>query len=219
MKSVEIKAKLRTNLGKSANKKLRKEEMVPGVIYGGAENIYFYAYKNEFTKLVYTPESFLINIDIEGKNYFCHLQETQFHPITDEIIHVDFIEIKETEPIKISLPVKLTGLSVGIKAGGKLKRNMRKIKVKGLVKDLPEFIEVDITHLDIGHSVKIDSLDIENLEILDPKSSVVVMVKSARGVASGMDLEEDEEGAEGETTEGAEGETTEGQTEDTKSEE
>ncbi len=218
MKSTEVKAKLRTDLGKAANKKLRKEEMVPGVIYGGKENVYFYAYKNEFLKLVYTPEVFLVNVNVEGKNYFCFLQEVQFHPTTDAIIHVDFIEINEAEPIKIGLPVKLVGLSVGMQSGGKLKRNMRKLKVKALVKDLPEYIEVDITDLAIGQTIKVGTLNLENLEILDPKSNVIVMVKSARGVSAGMELEEDKEDAEDAVgTEGAE--EAEGQAEDPKTEE
>lgn len=205
MKHIELKGKHRKDVGKNASKKLRKDGFVPCVIYGGEKNINFYAQINEFNHLVFTPHVYLVDIDIEGDKYFCYLQDLQFDPITDKVSHVDFIEIKEDVPVKISIPVQLVGQSAGVLSGGKLIRSMRKLKVKGLAKDLPDVLEVDISHLNIGQNVQVKELTFENLEMLDPSSSVVVMVKSARGVAAGMELEEDLEDEEGEG-EGEEGE-------------
>ena len=199
MKRIEINANYRTDFGKSYTKKLRKRGFVPGVLYGGEKLVHFEAFKNEFLKLVYTPEVLLIDLNIDGDKYFCYKQDIQFHPVNDSIIHIDFIEINEKEPIKISLPIEIVGQSVGIKAGGKLKKTMRLLKVKGLVNDLPEKIEVDITKLQIGQNIKVRQLSLTNIDFLDPSSSVVAQIKSARGVAA-LPGEEDET-EESETTE------------------
>lgn len=207
MKHIEIKAKYRKEIGKSSSKKLRKDGQVPGIIYGGSKNINFYAHENEFIHLVYTPETFLVDLDIEGDKYFCYLQDLQFHPVTDKIIHIDFIEIQENVPIKISIPIKIVGKSVGEESGGKQISNMRKLKIKGLVKDLPDAIEVDVSHIDIGQSIQVKDISFDNLESLDGPSNMVVIIKSARGIATGMELEEDkEEEVAEETEEGEEGE-------------
>lgn len=207
MKRFDIKASLRTKLRKSENNKLRKEGLVPGVIYGGEENVFFKVSEIELNKLVFTPKVYLINLDVEGKTYFCHIQDLQFDPVTDRIIHIDLMEISEKKPITLNVPIKIVGQSEGVKAGGKLLTNMRKIKVKALADNMPDELNVDITPLNIGQTIQIKELEFENLELLDPATNVVVMVKSARGVAAGMELEEDlvdEEAAEGE--EQAEGE-------------
>lgn len=211
MKHIEIKAKYRNDLGKSFTKKLRKEEQVPCVIYGGKKNVNFYTHENQFLNLVFTPNVYLVDLDIEGDKYFCYLKEVQFHPVTDKVIHVDFIEIQEDKPIKISLPINLIGQSIGVKSGGKLIKNMRKLKVKGLVKDLPDKVDIDISDLDIGQSIQVKSIEFENLEFLDVASNMIAIVKSARGVAAGMEIEEpkteEEEVKEGEAKEETKQET------------
>lgn len=208
MKSYEIKAHKRASTGKTHNAKIRKEGNVPGVIYGGKENINFHASEIELNKLIFTPKVYLINLDLEGTNYFCHIQDIQFHPVTDRVIHVDLIEILDDKPISIPVPIRIVGESEGVKGGGKLLTNLRKLMVKGLAKHIPDEVDIDISNLDIGDTIQIKELTFDNLELLNVPSDVVVMVKSARGLAAAMDLdeEEDAEGEEGEGEEGAEGE-------------
>ena len=204
MKSLVIKGILRENLGKKDAKKLRREDNVPCVIYGDNEPIHFYAEFNEFRKIIYTPSVFLIDIELDGKVIPVIMQDIQWHPVHEQVLHIDFLQIKEDKPIKISVPVVTTGLAVGITAGGKLKNNLRKLKVKALAKDLPDTIEIDITKLKIGQNIKVEDMSIENLEFLDSPSNVIVSVnitRLAKSAAAG-----EEEGEEGEEDEGGENE-------------
>src|SRR5690554_2800290 len=140
MQTIEVKAAKRDNLGKSATKELRASEKVPAVLYGGEEVVHFYAEANEFRKLLYTPNVYLIHLNVDSKTYTAVIKDTQFHPVSDELIHIDFLQVSEDKPIVIEIPVKLEGLAENVKAGGKLTLEQRKLRVKGLMKDLPDHL-------------------------------------------------------------------------------
>lgn len=195
MKSFELKVTLREALGKKDSKILRRKGQVPCVLYGGKENLHFYAEKGDFKDLVYTNRVFVTDITIGSKVHKAIMKEIQFHPVSDEINHIDFIEISIDKPIIVELPVEITGNSAGIRAGGKLRQRKKYIKVRGLVKDLPDTLIIDISPLNIGESILAGDLKFENIEVLEPGSALVVGVISSRAAAKG---------AEGEGAEGAE---------------
>lgn len=205
MKTVVVKGQKRTALGKKESKKLRSQEIVPGVLYGGDEPLHFSVPFAELRKLVYTPEVFIVNLDIDGEVYASIMQDVQWHAVEEEILHVDFLKIDDTKPVKIEIPIKITGLAKGIKAGGKLKTNLRRLKVKALAKDLPDAIKIDVTKLAIGQSIKVSEISLDNVEFLDNKSNVVVAVTVTRAAksASGSDEDEEEEGGEESSSEEA----------------
>jgi len=198
MKTLEIKGSLRTDLGKKSSKNTRKEGNVPCVIYGKEQNIHFHIHENNFKNLVYTPDAHLVNLDLDGKEYKVVLQDIQFHPVTDKITHADFIEIFDNKPIVISLPIKVTGDSVGVKAGGKLRIKKRHLKVRGFANDIPEFLPIDVTEVKIHHSVKVGDLSYDKIELIDPNITTILSVATSRVVQK-----EEGEGVEG--AEGAEG--------------
>lgn len=204
MKTIEIKGKIRENTGKRNSRKLRKEEHIPCVLYGGKENIHFSVFKNDFRNMVYTPNVYIAHLDIDGKKVRAILQDHQFHPIKNEVIHADFLEIFDDKPVIIYVPIELTGSSIGIKNGGKLRKKRRLLKIKALPKDLPETLKIDITDLDIGVTLKVGELSFENVEILDPYQSMVISIVSPRVTAKGMELEEPEEKVEEVEEEGEE---------------
>ncbi len=207
MKTLEIKGSLRQGLGKKESRDLRKQGHVPCVMYGGEKNIHFSAHENQFKKLVYTPDVFLVKLDIDGETFDAVMQDIQFHPVSDSIIHIDFVQVFGDRKVTVNLPVRLTGSSVGIRAGGKLRQRRRFLKVNGLIKDMPDRLEIDLTDLDIGDSVKIADLAYDNLEILDPPRAMVAGVVSSRLVAKGLREAVPEEGEEAfaEVAEGEEG--------------
>lgn len=180
MKTIEIKGTKRTDLGKKATKQLRKEEQVPCVIYGGEETIHFSAPAKEFNNIIYTPNIYIINIDVDGKVYPCILQDKQFHPVADNVLHLDFLQIKEDKPVNIEIPVELSGLAEGVKEGGKLQLEKRKLKVRGLAKHLPDSLKIDITNLGLGKTIQVSALSYDNIEITTAKNAVVVSVKLTR---------------------------------------
>jgi large subunit ribosomal protein L25 len=180
MKTIEINGSFRKELGKKSSKELRKANNVPCVIYGGKENIHFYTHENNFKNLVYTPDAHLVNMKIEGKEFNVVLKDIQFHPVSDRIIHVDFTEVAINKPVIIGVPIKVTGDSVGIKAGGKLRIRRRSLLVKGLANDIPEFLPIDITEIKIHQSVKVGDLSYDKIELLDPKKSMVLAVATSR---------------------------------------
>ena len=180
MKTIEIKGSFRKELGKKSSKELRKEGNVPCVIYGKEKNIHFFAHENSFKNLVYTPAAHLVKLNIEDKEYNVVLKDMQFHPVKDNIIHADFIEILENKPVVINIPIKVFGDSVGVIAGGKLSIKRRSLKVKGLAKDLPEALPVDITNLKIHEGVKVGELSYDKIELLDPKKSMVLTIATSR---------------------------------------
>lgn len=195
MKTVVVKGQKRNSLGKKEAKQLRSQELVPSVLYGAGEPIHFAVPFSEMRQLVYTPGVFLVDVDIEGAIYTAIMQDVQWHAVEEQILHVDFLKIEEGKKIKIDLPVKITGLAKGIKAGGKLKINLRRLKVKALAKDLPDTIDINVTKLGIGQSIKVGDLALKNIEILDKKSNVVVAVtitRAAKGAVGAVIEEEDE---------------------------
>jgi large subunit ribosomal protein L25 len=180
MKTIEIKGSIRTELGKKSSKHIRNSEGVPCVIYGKESNIHFQAPELSFKNLVYTHEAHLVDLNLDGKVYKAVLHDIQFHPVSDKILHADFVQISEDKPVVIAVPVSVHGDSVGVIAGGKLSVKRRTLKVKGLPKHLPEFITIDITDLKIHDSVKVGDLSMENIEFLDMKKSVVVTIATSR---------------------------------------
>ncbi len=215
MKTVSLSGSPRENVGKKDAKKQRREGKIPCVIYGGEKQFHFSVDELSFDGLIFTPDVFVINLEVGGDKFKAILQEIQYHPVSDKVLHADFMEIIEGKEITVGLPARLIGDSIGVMKGGKLIHKMHKVKVRGLIGNIPDFIEVDITSMDIGGSIKIKDLTLGDLELLDHPNGVIVRVKTAR-VEEELDEDEDEEGEEGEEGEGAEGaEGTEG-TEGTK---
>jgi len=180
MKSIEISGNARSSINKASNRELRAQDNVPCVLYGGSENVHFQSHELSFRNLIYTPEVHIVSLDIDGKKFNAILQEVQFHPITDKILHIDFLELHDDKPVKISVPVKLIGASEGVKQGGKLTLKMRKIKIKALPNDLPDAIEVNIEPLAIGDSFRIKELNLPGVEILESPNNMVVSVRVTR---------------------------------------
>ncbi len=208
MKTVSVSGSLRENVGKKDAKEKRKQGLIPCVMYGGKEQTHFYTHELAFRDLVYTPESCLLKVEVNGKSYDAILQDVQFHPVTDRIIHADFLEVAPDKPVKIDIPIKLEGDAPGLLQGGILHLLLRKLRVKALPKHLPDYININISDLDIGDSIKVSSLEFENLEFLNPPNSVVVIIKTTRASAIGMEPSEEEievtEAAEAEAAETAE---------------
>lgn len=208
MKSVSVSGSLRENVGKKDAKALRRQGLVPCVLYGGKEQVSFAMPELSFKDIIYTPESCLIKLDVAGKNYNVILQDAQYHPVTGKIIHCDFMEIFPDKPVKMDVPIRVVGDSPGVIKGGKLITKLRKLRIKGLMDALPDDIEINISKLNISDSVKVGQLKVEGVEFLDAANSVVVIVKMTRGAGvAGSDEDEAEaaEGAEGaETAEAAE---------------
>lgn len=198
MKTISITGSVRENLGTKGAKQARKNEMVPCVMYGNDTQLHFNVEEKEFNKVIYTPEVFNVLITIDGTEYSTILQDAQFHPVTDKSVHADFLQLKDDQPVVVSMPVVLTGVSVGVKNGGKLRTPMRKLKIKGVLANIPDNVEIDITPLKIGQSVKVGTLSVEGLEFLDPATNVIVAVKTARGAVA-----DEEEEAEAEVEEAA----------------
>lgn len=180
MKTIEIKGTFRTELGKKSTKGVRKSGNVPCVIYGKEKNIHFYAPELSFKNLVYTPAAHLVKLIIEDKEYDAVLKDMQFHPVKDNILHADFIEIHDKKAVIINIPIKVSGDSVGVIAGGKLSIKRRNLKVKGFAKDLPEALPIDITNLKIHEGVKVGDLSYDKIELLDPKKSMVLTIATSR---------------------------------------
>lgn len=187
MKTFELKGTLRENLGKKATKAYRGESLVPCVLYGGKEVKHFNVAFDGIRKLVYTPEVYIVNLDLDGKKVNAIMMELQFHPVSDQLLHADFFEVSEGKPITMEIPVVLEGLSEGVKAGGKLSLEMRKLKVKGLYKNLPEKLIINVENLGLGKTIQVGQLNFPNLELLNSKDNVVCAVKltrAARGAAA-----------------------------------
>lgn len=192
MKSITIKGSKRESVGKVATKALRNAGMVPCVIYGGDKPIHFSAEENAFRNLVYTPNVYTATIDVDGTEYSAVLQDIQFHPVTDKILHIDFYQLFEDKPITMTIPVKLTGKSPGVLNGGSLRFTNRKLKVKALPANLPDFITADISKLRIGNKLYITSLYTDEYTFMHPENTVVVQVRASRNAAVGSDAEEEE---------------------------
>lgn len=209
MKTVSLSGSLRENVGKKDAKKARKLGKVPCVVYGGKEQTHFLAEEKDFKNILFTPEVCVLNLNIDGKEVSAVLQDVQYHPVTDRILHVDFLEILDGKPVTVAIPVILEGTAPGIMLGGKLRLKIRKMLVKGLLENLPDQIVIDISKLNIGDSVRVMDINMEKLSFIDYANSIVVGVFTARVIEE--EEEESEEGEEGEEgAEGTEGEAKEG---------
>ena len=187
MKTFELKGKVREVLGKKSSKTNRAGDNVPCVLYGVGENVHFTASVSDLRKLIYTPEVFIVDLDIDGKKCKAIMKDLQFHPVSDKVLHIDFLEVNDKKPVVIEIPVKLEGLAEGVKAGGKLALQMRKLKAKGIYTDFPEAIVVDVTNLGLGKTIQVGTISVDKLDILNAKNAVVAQVKltrAARGAAA-----------------------------------
>ncbi len=196
MKKAQLSGSLRANVGKKDAKAVRNAGNVPCVLYGGGEQVHFSVRSVDLEKVIFSPDVYQIELDIDGNKKMAIIQEKQMHPVTDKPHHVDFFELADDKPVKVKLPVRTTGASIGVMNGGKLRMPNRSLRVLGLPADLPESITVDITKLRIGQSVRIKGLEVPNVTFLEPADAVVVGVKMARGAANVAD-DEEEEGEEG----------------------
>jgi len=205
MKTVSLSGSPRENVGKKDAKTLRQQGLVPCVMYGGEKQLHFFLDERDFAKLVYTPETYLAKIKFGDDEIETLLQDIQYHPVTDKILHADFLEVFTDKPIRVAIPVHPVGDAPGVIKGGVLNLILRKLVVRGLAKDIPDGIDVDISDLDIGDSVRIKDLKVEKLSFIDKPNTVVLSVKVTRMTIEEVE-EEDEEGEEGEEGEGGEGE-------------
>ncbi|MCE2613909.1 50S ribosomal protein L25/general stress protein Ctc [Flavobacteriaceae bacterium D16] len=204
MKSITIKGSERESVGKKATKALRNAGKVPCVIYGGDKPLHFSADELAFKDLVYTSKAHTVVVDFEGgEKIKAVLQDIQFHPVTDRILHIDFYQLFPDKEVTMEIPVRLQGNSPGVRNGGRLLFRRRKLTIKALPDNLPDFFDVDISKLKIGDHVSVDTLKKGDFSVLHPDASVVVQVKMARAAVV-VDDEEEEEGLEGEAAEGAE---------------
>ena len=178
MKTITIEGHLRTESGKKAARQIRSQENVPAVIYGGATEVNFYASAKAFKPLVYTSEFLIAEVNVDGKKYRCILKDLQFDKVSDLLLHVDLLELVDDKKVVATLPLKFVGVSVGVKAGGKLVSKVKAVKVKALPKDLREFIELDITNLELNANLRIEDIKVPNMEIMNspriPVASVVM---------------------------------------------
>ena len=187
MKEIEVTGKKRSTIGKKSSKNLRKEGFIPCNLYGEAKDengapkaLAFTCPMNELRKIVYTPHIYVINLIINGESHTAILKELQFHPVTDALLHVDFYEVNDQKPITIGIPVKLTGLAQGIRDGGRMNLSIRKINVTAKYQDIPEHLDIDVTDLKIGKSIKVGDLHFEGLEMATSKEVVVCSIKATR---------------------------------------
>lgn len=189
MKTFELNGEVRGSFGKKAAIAYRQEGLIPCNVYGGkeGENINFTVKTGDVRKLIYTPEVYIVSLTLGDKTMMAILKDIQFHPVSDNILHIDFLHVFENVPVVIDVPVRLTGLSAGVRAGGRLSLDSRKLKVKALYNVLPEELVVDVTKLELGKSIQVGELNFEGLEILSPKNAVVCRVqltRAARGAAA-----------------------------------
>lgn len=181
MKSITIKGSERESVGKSATKAVRDAGLVPCVIYGGEQPVHFAADERAFKGLVYTPNAHTVVVELEnGKKIDAILQDIQFHPVSDKILHIDFYQLKDDREIVMEVPVKIVGKSKGVMSGGTLRLNQRRLKVKALPKNLPDFVEADITNLDMGNKLYVTKLPVDNFKLMHPDNTVVCQVKISR---------------------------------------
>ena len=193
MKTAQLSGSLRANVGKKDATALRNAELVPCVLYGQGEQTHFAVKKIDIEKIVFSPDVYKVELDIEGKKASGIIRELQQHPIKDTIQHVDFLEVSDAKEVRVGLPVRLTGSAKGVLSGGKLMQTFRHLKVSGLAKDLPEAITLDVSKLKIGKSVRVGQIEIPGVKFLDPANAVVVSVKMARGAVKGADADDEEE--------------------------
>jgi len=194
MKTLEIIGYKRANLGKAESKRLRAESNVPCVLYGGKEQVHFHSPMILFRELVYTPNAHFVNLDVEGVEYKCILQDIQFHPVSEMILHADFLLLDESKHVKMEIPVETVGTAPGLEAGGKLVMKQRKLIVRALPQDMPDTIKVDVSELVLGKSTKVGEIKIDGFEIINSPLVSVATVEVPRALRgkSASELEEEE---------------------------
>lgn len=180
MKTIELKAVKRADFGKKAAKAFRREGLIPCVIYGGSEEIAFTVDAKEVKPLIYTPNSYIVELNIDGKVEKAVMREVQFHPVREQILHIDFYRVQEGKPVAISIPVRLSGTAEGVKVGGKLALSARKLMVKAMVDQLPDEIVVDVTPLQVGQTIFVGDLKQDNLTFVTPATTAVCAVRVTR---------------------------------------
>jgi large subunit ribosomal protein L25 len=180
MKTIEIIGYRRANLGKSESQRLRLEGNLPCVLYGGEGQVHFYSPMILFRDLVYTNEAHFVHLNIEGEECQAILQEVQFHPVSEMLLHADFLRISENRKIKMEIPARLLGKAPGVEKGGALIQKRTSLKVYGFPKDMPDHIDVDVSELDFHHAIKVADMKIQGLEFLDPKQSAIAAVEVPR---------------------------------------
>jgi large subunit ribosomal protein L25 len=187
MKKLELKAKKREVFGKKEAKKVQREEMIPAAIYGNGETVHFSVGVKDVKPLIYSPNSYIVNLDIEGRKETGVMREVQFHPVREQILHIDFYRAVPGQEVAIDIPVRLTGSSVGVKQGGKLSLMKRKIHVRGVLEKLPDELTIDISGLELGKSIFVGDLNFDGLTLLTPATTAIAAVKmtrAARGAAA-----------------------------------
>ncbi len=201
MKAINLSGSLRENVGKKESAALRSEGKVPCVLYGGEKQYHFSLARLDVAKVIYTPDVFRIELDLGGESFSAIVKDVQFHPVTDAIVHIDFLQLFDKKEVKVKLPVRIVGNSIGVRNGGKLLVNFRKLDVRGLPDAIPSEFEVDITSLRIGMAVRVRDLSADGITFLNNPNAMVVQVRTARGAVDDSDDEEEGEGEEAEAAE------------------
>ncbi len=190
MKQITLQGIGRTGNDRAAIKALRKEGRVPCVYYGnGVENTLFSVSAKDLETITNTPNSYIIELDVEGKKQLVVLHDIQYHPVTDKALHVDFLAIREDKPVVINVPVSITGNSIGVRQGGKLMVSTRKLKVSGMIKDLPDKLDIDITDLNLGKQIVAGDLHYDNIQIVSPKATIICSIRMTRAAAAAANAE------------------------------
>jgi large subunit ribosomal protein L25 len=182
MNSIAISGSPRENVGKRDAKELRYQGKVPAVLYGGSQQLHFAVEKTALKDLIYSADVMFVDLDVAGSKVQAILQDAQFHPLTEEIIHIDFFQLDQNKPLVMQIPVKLTGTSPGVKMGGKLVQKLRKLRVKALTKDMPQYVEVSIEPLEVGKSVRVRDLKFDKFEITNTPEDTIVSVTTSRAL-------------------------------------
>ena len=199
MKSISLSGSLRKGVGKKDAKAVRKQGMVPCVMYGGEKECHFLLKEKDIAKVIFTPETYLVNLTVEGERHTAIIQELQYHPVSDKVLHADFYEVSENKPFSVLIPLKYVGTSKGVLRGGKLQKKMRKISVSGLMKDIPDHIDVNISNVDVTTPFRVADLNIPNIKYKDADRTVIACIQATRNLAAEEVAEPEAEEAAGET--------------------
>ena len=184
MKKFQLEGSMRTDLGKKAAKAMRRKDLIPAVLYGGKESVNFTVAKEAVRKLVYSPEIFEVELMIDGKPHQAIMQELQFHPVSDDLLHLDFLEVVPGKPVVMDVPVILNGHAAGVRAGGKLALTTRTLRAKALIENMPEKVNIDVTDLELGKSIQVQDVKINNVQFLTAANAVVCAVNLTRAALS-----------------------------------
>ena len=182
MKTILLKGEMRAEIGSRTAKELRNAGQVPSNLYGAGENVHFAVYQADFKNLVYTENVYKVRLDLGEKTYEAVLQDLQFHPVSEAILHADFLAVKADKPVVMEIPVRIVGNSPGVRAGGKLVKKINRLRVRGLIANLPDYIDVSIDTLEIGQSTKVSHLEANGFELLDAPANAIATVKTTRAL-------------------------------------